>query len=113
MVTTLWPPSVPIVSWQERTAWPSRWTVQAPQKPPPQPNLVPVRPASSRRYQSKGMSGSPSNVRRAPLSVKVTMGPSSVPATLDLSRSERKRVNGEAHHGERDHGDRLRDGQDE
>ena len=71
--------SVAIGGWQERTAWPSTCTVQAPQKPPPHPNFVPVRPSSSRRYQSRGMSGSPSNVRFDPLIVKVAMCPSFAP----------------------------------
>ena len=73
MVTTFLPASAPMVAWHERMAWPSTWTVQAPQKPPPHPNFVPVRPSSSRRYQSKGMSGSPSNVRLDPLIVNVAM----------------------------------------
>ena len=34
--------------WQERTGEPSRCTVQAPHWATPQPNLVPVRPRSSR-----------------------------------------------------------------
>ena len=68
MVTTVRPAEAVIGVWHERTAWPSTCTVQAPQKPPPHPNLVPVRPRSSRRYQSSGMSGSPSNVRLEPLS---------------------------------------------
>ena len=72
-MTTFLPPSALIVVMHERTACPSTCTVQAPQKPPPQPNFVPVRPSSSRRYQSRGMSGSPSNVRLDPLIVKVTM----------------------------------------
>ncbi len=73
MVTTLRPASPLIGVWQERMACPSTCTVQAPQKPPPHPYFVPVRPCSSRRYQSRGMAASPSNVRLDPLSVKVTM----------------------------------------
>ena len=73
MVTTLLAAGVLIVVWHERTAWPSTCTVHAPQKPPPQPNFVPVRPSSSRRYQSSGMSGSPSKVRLDPLIVNVAM----------------------------------------
>jgi hypothetical protein len=46
--------------WQERTAMPSRCTVQAPHKASPQPNLVPVRPSRSRSAHSSGMSGSAS-----------------------------------------------------
>src|SRR5579872_5670563 len=47
---------------QERTASLSRMTVQAPQSASPQPNLVPVRPISSRINQSRGSAGSPSHV---------------------------------------------------
>ena len=46
----------------ERTGTPSRCTVQAPHMAMPQPNLVPVRPASSRKNHSSGMCGSPSKV---------------------------------------------------
>ena len=42
--------------WQERTAWPSRWTVQAPHSAAPQPNLAPTRPSVSRSTHSRGMS---------------------------------------------------------
>ena len=44
---------------QERAASPSTCTVQAPQAATPQPNLVPVRPSSSRSTQSNGFSGRP------------------------------------------------------
>src|SRR4051812_2961413 len=73
MLTILRPPTVDIGVWHDRTALPSRCTVHAPQNPAPQPNFVPVRPSSSRRYQSSGMSGSPSNDRLDPLIVNVTM----------------------------------------
>ena len=59
--------------WQARTAVPSRCTVQAPHRAMPQPNLVPVRPSSSRRNQSSGMSGSPSKRCSTPFTVNVTM----------------------------------------
>ena len=42
---------------QERTAAPSTCTVQAPQRPAPQPNLVPVSSSASRKTQSSGVSG--------------------------------------------------------
>ena len=73
MLTTLRPPTADIGVWHDRTALPSTWTVHAPQNPPPQPNFVPVRPSSSRRYQSSGMSGSPSNDRLDPLIVNVAI----------------------------------------
>ena len=43
--------------WQERVAWPSTCTVQAPHWAMPQPYLVPVRPSVSRSTQSSGVSG--------------------------------------------------------
>src|SRR5512143_6096 len=45
------------------TASPSRCTVQAPHMPMPQLYFVPVRPSTSRRTHSSGMSGSTSTVR--------------------------------------------------
>jgi hypothetical protein len=44
---------------QLRIAFPSMCTVQAPHNAIPQPNLVPVRPSTSRRNQSSGISGLP------------------------------------------------------
>ena len=38
-------------------------TVQAPHSATPQPNLVPVKPSSSRRNHISGIDGSPSNDR--------------------------------------------------
>src|SRR5262249_49444448 len=65
---------------QEREASPSMWTVQAPHSATPQPNFVPVSPSSSRRYQSSGIEGSPSNDCSWPLTCNLTIGspPSSV-----------------------------------
>jgi hypothetical protein len=54
---------------QERIGFPSRWTVQAPHWAMPQPYLVPVRAACSRRAQSKGVSGSRSSSQGVPLTV--------------------------------------------
>lgn len=45
---------------QLRWASPLMWTVQAPQRPTPQPNFQPVSWSSSRTYQRSGISGSPS-----------------------------------------------------
>src|SRR5215813_9841864 len=42
--------------WQDRTASPLRWTVHAPQRPAPHPNLVPVICNCSRMTQSSGVS---------------------------------------------------------
>src|SRR6266567_7907610 len=56
-----------------RTASLSTWTVQAPQRAWPQPNLVPVKPISSRRNQSSGRSGSPSQLCSWPLIFNLIM----------------------------------------
>ena len=42
--------------WQERTGWPSMYTVHAPHSAMPQPYLVPVRLRWSRRIHSSGVS---------------------------------------------------------
>src|SRR5690242_13885668 len=59
---------------QARDASPSTWTVQAPHSATPQPYLVPVRPSSSRRYQSSGVDGSPSKACSWPLTRNLTIG---------------------------------------
>src|SRR5258708_37683000 len=69
MVVTALPAASLILVWQLRTAAPSTCTVHAPHMPIPQPYLVPVRSATSRRNHSSGMSGSPSNCRPAPLTL--------------------------------------------
>src|SRR5580692_7315470 len=65
---------------QARAASPSIWTVQAPHSATPQPYFVPVSPSSSRRYQSRGIDGSPSKDCVWPLTCNFTIGspPSSV-----------------------------------
>src|SRR4029077_7266247 len=68
MVVTLRPETVASGVMQERMALPSKCTVHAPHSAMPQPNLVPVRPATSRTAQSRGMLGSASNVVGLPLS---------------------------------------------
>src|SRR5580658_6335032 len=55
--------------------------VQAPHAATPQPNFVPVSPSTSRRYQSIGIDGSPSNVSVWPLTCRVNMLPSLSKAT--------------------------------
>src|SRR4051812_32741634 len=52
---------------QERTASPSRCTVQAPHSALPQPNLVPTSCISPRSTHSKGVSGSALTVEVLPL----------------------------------------------
>src|SRR6266446_934373 len=65
----IWP------DWHERTATPSRCTVQAPHRPAPQPNLVPIICSCSRMTQSKGVSSAVSTWRGWPLTVSVIMFP--------------------------------------
>src|SRR5438477_5563328 len=56
MVVIFLPTASPSEVWQDRTASPLTWTVQAPQRPAPQPNLVPVICNCSRMTQSSGVS---------------------------------------------------------
>ena len=67
------PAAASTVSWQERVATPSTWTVQAPQAAIPQPYLVPVSPRVSRNAHSRGMSGGASTATSRPLIVSVVM----------------------------------------
>src|SRR5712692_8038883 len=71
MVVTLRPATADIWVWQERTGWPSRWTVQAPHSAMPHPNLVPVMPSESRNAQSRGILGLTLMVAGLPLSVNL------------------------------------------
>src|SRR5215471_5250956 len=57
MVVTLFPATWETGVAQERTADPSRCTVQAPHNPAPQPNFVPVSSRVSRNTHSRGVSG--------------------------------------------------------
>ena len=70
MVWMLAPATLATGVTHERTAWPSLWTVQAPQAATPQPNLVPVRFSESLRTQSRGIWGSTSRETLFPLTVK-------------------------------------------
>src|SRR5260370_28653883 len=73
IVVTLAPAIAPTEVMQERVERPSTCTVHAPHIPIPQPNLVPVRPSSSRITQSNGVSsGLPTETLR-PLIVKVVI----------------------------------------
>src|SRR5215471_10426314 len=69
MVVTFLPPMVDICVWQDLTALPSIWTVQAPHRPEPQPYLVPVSLRCSRTTQSSAVSGSASTFTALPLIV--------------------------------------------
>src|SRR5580704_12917942 len=71
MVVTFLPATIATGVWQERTALPSRCTVQAPHMPAPQPYFVPVSLRCSRTAQSSGVSGAASTLADLPLTVKV------------------------------------------
>src|SRR4051794_24165378 len=71
IVVILDSPTLSIVVMQERTAEPSRCTVQAPHSAIPQPNFVPVIPSTSRRTHSSGVSPSTSMLRGVPLMLMV------------------------------------------
>src|SRR5215469_14401308 len=73
MVVTDLPATSNIATPHERTASPSRCTVHAPHSATPQPNFVPVRPSSSRRYHISGIDGSPSKDRCCPFTLRLTM----------------------------------------
>src|SRR5256885_1584333 len=72
MVVTFLPATLEMGVWQDRAASPLMCTVQAPQSPAPQPNLVPVLSNVSRSTQSSGISALTFTVSGFPLSVKVT-----------------------------------------
>ena len=76
MVTIFFPATSDIGMLQERIASPFRCTVQAPQSATPQPNFVPVRPSSSRKYHMSGIDGSPSNVRSCQVQMSEAAGKS-------------------------------------
>src|SRR6185369_9157002 len=89
MVVTFLPPTCSNGTWQERTATPSRWTVQAPQRPEPQPNLVPVSLRCSRTTQSNGVLASTSTLCVVPLTVNATAIAYPPLAVVDARRSPR------------------------
>src|SRR5580693_10264185 len=71
MVVTFLPATIATGVWHERTALPSRCTVQAPHMPAPQPYFVPVSLRCSRTTQSSGVSGPASTTAGLLLTVKV------------------------------------------
>ena len=74
MVVIFRSPTAETGSTQERTASPSRWTVQAPHCAIPHPNFVPVSPRTSRKTQRRGMSPGASTSRGVPFTV-ICMAP--------------------------------------
>src|SRR5579872_4508929 len=73
MVVTSCPSTSDIDVMQDRIACLSTITVQAPHSASPQPNLVPVSPTSSRKYQSSERLGSPSQFCSCPLTLSLTI----------------------------------------
>src|SRR5882762_6061246 len=73
MVVISLPASLLVLVTHERMAVPFWSTVQAPHSAIPHPNLVPVRPRTSRKYHSSGSSGSPSKECSTPLTLNRTI----------------------------------------
>src|SRR5262245_2905315 len=71
MVVIFLPTASETEVWQERTASPLRWTVQAPQRPAPQPNFVPVICSCSRMTHRSGVSLAASTDIFRPLMVRL------------------------------------------
>jgi hypothetical protein len=82
IVVTFLPPMAEICVWQDRTALPSIWTVQAPQRPEPHPYLVPVSLRCSRTTQSSAVSGCASTFTALPLIVNATAVIGFLPGTV-------------------------------
>src|SRR2546422_2607886 len=73
MVTTRLPSIAATGVMHARVAWPSTWTVHAPQSAMPQPNLVPVRWSWSRNAQRSGVSGAARKSTGSPLTKNLAM----------------------------------------
>ena len=71
MVVTDLPAISEIWVWQEKARLPSMCTMQAPHRPVPQPNLVPVSLSPSRITHSKGVAGGASVDAALPFTVKL------------------------------------------
>src|SRR5436309_2226375 len=77
MVVTDLPATSDTCVWQENARLPSICTVQAPHRPVPQPNLVPVSLRSSRSTHNSGVAGGASVDAGLPFTTKlVAIGPS-------------------------------------
>src|SRR5712664_3321981 len=86
MVVTALPPTCDTCVWHEKARLPSTCTMQAPQSPVPQPNLVPVSLSSSRITHSSGVLGGASECAALPLTLKSNAIASSGVAIDDFSR---------------------------
>src|ERR1700759_399964 len=73
MVVIFLPATSLIEVWQDRTASLLTWTVQAPQRPAPQTNFVPVICNCSRMAQSSGVSPAASTDLLCPLIFRVAI----------------------------------------
>src|SRR4051794_8568469 len=71
MVVIFLPATSLTAVWQDRTASPLTWTVQAPHRPAPQPNLVPVICNCSRITHSNGVSPAASTDMFRPLILRL------------------------------------------
>src|SRR5262245_53963677 len=71
MVVTDLPAISDISVWHENARLPLMWTMQAPHRPAPQPNLVPVSFKSSRITHSSGVSGGAFVVAAMPFTRKL------------------------------------------
>src|SRR5436190_14386421 len=80
MVVTDLPATSDTCVWQENARLPSMCTMQAPHRPVPQPNLVPVSLRPSRITHSSGVSGGASVEAALPLTVKLVAIASSLSA---------------------------------
>src|SRR5207302_5660748 len=74
MVVIFFPATSPTMVWHDRTASPLTCTVQAPHRPAPQPNFVPVICNCSRIAQRSGVSFAASTDMLRPLMVSVGIG---------------------------------------
>jgi hypothetical protein len=86
------PATSEICVWHENARLPSMCTMQAPHRPAPQPNLVPVSYKSSRITHSSGVSGGASVVAALPFTRKLVV----IASSLDPSAP--KAVTGLANH---------------
>ena len=73
MVVIFFPATAETGVTHERIGEPFTWTVQAPPNAMPQPNLVPVRPTTSRNAHRSGMSAGTSTFSTLPLMFAVAM----------------------------------------
>src|SRR5882762_9868892 len=91
MVVIFFPAASLTEVWQDRTASPFKCTVQAPHRPAPQPNFVPVICNCSRMAQSSGVSFAASTDIFRPLMLRLGMV-SSLAGACDAAYGGNSRV---------------------